>query len=196
MKNRTIWILGVVLIAVVFGAYFIMKEEAQAPLVTTSGGKVSGSNTDTQTNATSSPSTGGTSFNIYVVDIHSEDAPRTKNTIGCGDTLVQLKETITPTQGILQAALIKLFSIKERDVKVGTSTFYNALYQSNLKVESITITNGVATVKISGTTQLGGECDDPRVIAQIKQTVLQFSTIKQANIFINNKKLEDYFSLK
>ncbi len=116
--------------------------------------------------------------------------------IGCGDTLIAVKEIIAPTQGVLVATLTKLFSLKEREVKVGSATYYNALYQSNLKVDSVTIANGVATVKISGTTQLGGECDDPRVIAQIKQTVLQFPTIKQANIFINNKKLEDYFSLK
>ena len=194
MRNRTIWIVIAAILIVLFAAYFIMKEEVQAPVMTASGGPASITTiaTSSQTRATSA----GQSVNVYLVDISTEGVPGTKNAIGCGDILAVVKEEITPTQSVLIASLKKLFSLKDQNAKIGAATYYNALYQSNLKVDSATVLNGVATVKISGTTQLGGECDGPRAIAQIRQTVLQFPTITQANIFINNKKLEDYFSLK
>jgi spore germination protein GerM len=43
---------------------------------------------------------------------------------------------------------------------------------------------------------MGGECDTPRVQAQIEQTILQFPTVKEVVIFINGKHLSDVLSLK
>jgi hypothetical protein len=43
---------------------------------------------------------------------------------------------------------------------------------------------------------LGGECDNPRVQAQIENTVLQFSTVTSADIFLNGKTLAEALSLK
>jgi hypothetical protein len=37
---------------------------------------------------------------------------------------------------------------------------------------------------------LGGTCDSPRVDAQIKETALQFLTVKQVSIFVNKIPLE------
>ena len=41
-----------------------------------------------------------------------------------------------------------------------------------------------------------GECDDPRVEAQINQTALQFSTVKDVSVFVNGQALQDALSLK
>jgi hypothetical protein len=43
---------------------------------------------------------------------------------------------------------------------------------------------------------MGGECDTPRVQAQLEQTILQFPTVTEAAIFINGKPLQDVLSLK
>jgi len=43
---------------------------------------------------------------------------------------------------------------------------------------------------------MGGECDTPRVQAQLEQTVLQFPTVTDAAIFINGRPLADVLSLK
>jgi hypothetical protein len=43
---------------------------------------------------------------------------------------------------------------------------------------------------------MGGECDTPRVRAQLEQTILQFPTVTEADIFINGKPLADVLSLK
>ena len=114
--------------------------------------------------------------------------------IGCGDSAIPVQAQIEPTQGVLRAALEKLLSIK--DQFYGQSGLYDALYQSNLQVESVTITNGKANVQLTGTMQLAGECDNPRVQAQLEDTVLQFPTVTSADIFINGKTLAEALSLK
>ena len=114
--------------------------------------------------------------------------------VGCGDSAIPVFVQIAPTQGVLRAALEKLLSIK--DQFYGQSGLYNALYQSNLQVQSVTIHNGVANVQLTGTMQLSGECDNPRVQAQIMDTILQFPTVTSADVFINGKTLQEALSLK
>lgn len=114
--------------------------------------------------------------------------------VGCGDSAIPVQAQIAPTQGVLRAALEKLLSIKEQ--YYGQSGLYNSLYQSNLQVQAVTITNGAAHVELTGTMMLGGECDNPRVQAQLENTVLQFPTVTSADIFINGKTLEEALSLK
>ena len=100
--------------------------------------------------------------------------------IGCGDSAVPVQVEITPTQGVLKAALQALLAIKTRDY--GQSGLYNALYQSNLQLDSVKIENGTASIYLSGSLMLGGECDNPRVEAQLMQTARQFSTVKTVSI--------------
>lgn len=87
-----------------------------------------------------------------------------------------------------------LFSIKTR--LYGESGLYNPLYQSNLSVELVTIQGGTATVHLSGSFQLAGELDIPRVEAQITQTTLAFATVRHVLIFVNGKSLATTLSLK
>jgi hypothetical protein len=129
---------------------------------------------------------------VYLIGI--EDNGQTGTPVGCGDSVLPVQVAIQPTQGVLKAALIELLSIK--DQYYGQSGLYNALYQSDLLVDSISINNGKASVYLTGSLILGGECDNPRVQAQLEQTVLQFSTVTEAAIFINGKPLADVLSLK
>jgi hypothetical protein len=102
--------------------------------------------------------------------------------------------TIPPTQGVLRAALEKLLSAKQQTY--GESGLYNALYQSDLQVSAVTIQQGKAIVHLTGTLVLGGACDAPRVEAQIEQTALQFSTVSEVAVFINDTALEDALSTR
>ena len=128
-------------------------------------------------------------FMIAVGDNGQTGAP-----VGCGDSVVPVQVEIPPTQGVLKAALVALLSVK--DQYYGQSGLYNALYQSDLQVESVNIKDGTASVYLTGTLLMGGECDTPRVQAQLEQTVLQFSTVTKVAIFINGKSLADVLSLK
>lgn len=132
---------------------------------------------------------------VEIFLIALEDNGQTGQQVGCGDSLVPVQVQIAPTQGVLKASLEKLFSLKERFY--GQSGLYNALYQSDMQIERLSIdAQGQAQIYLTGTLTLGGECDDPRVEAQIIQTALQFSTVKGVAVFVNGQPLKDALSLK
>ena len=129
---------------------------------------------------------------IFLIAV--DDNGKSGNRMGCGDSVVPVTVEIPPTQGVLKAALTALLSVK--DQYYGQSGLYNALYQSDLQVENLSIVGSKASVYLSGTLLMGGECDTPRVQAQLEQTVLQFPTITEVDIFINGRPLAETLSLK
>jgi hypothetical protein len=129
---------------------------------------------------------------IYLIAVG--DNGQSGQLIGCGDSAIPVDVEIQPTKEVLRASLEKLLSMKEQFY--GQSGLYNVLYQSDLQLESITLDNGKAVINLTGTLTLGGVCDNPRVEAQLISTVLQFSTIQEASIFINGTPLKDVLSLK
>jgi sporulation and spore germination protein len=131
---------------------------------------------------------------VKIFLIALEDNGQSGILVGCGDSAVPVTVVIPRTQGVLKAALEKLLSIKEQ--YYGESGLYNALYQSDLQLKSVTIDQGKAVIHLTGTVMLGGVCDAPRVEAQIKQTALQFSTVSGVEVFINDILLEDVLSQK
>ncbi|MBI2074452.1 MAG: GerMN domain-containing protein [Candidatus Levybacteria bacterium] len=131
--------------------------------------------------------------NVYMIAL--EDNGKSGEKIGCGDSVIAVERSISSTTMPLRAALEQLLSIKDRTL--GQFGLYNSLYQSDLKVDRVSIdNNGKATVNLSGKVQLGGVCDNPRFEAQITKTVLQFSTIKTVAVFINSVPLKDIVSEK
>jgi hypothetical protein len=130
--------------------------------------------------------------NIYLIAL--EDNGQAGPQVGCGDSAVSVPVPISPTREVLKAAYQALLSIKQQHY--GESGLYNALYQSNLQLDSVNIKDGTAIVYLSGTLLLGGVCDNPRVEAQLEQTALQFSTVNAVAIFINGRPLRDALSLK
>ncbi len=129
---------------------------------------------------------------IYLIAI--DDNGKSGDLVGCGDSAVPVQVEVPATQGVLKAAMQALLAIKDR--QYGESGLYNALYQSNLQVDRVTIESGKATVELSGTMMLGGVCDIPRVEAQLTKTALQFSTVSEVTITVNGKLLKDALSLK
>jgi hypothetical protein len=129
---------------------------------------------------------------IYLIGL--EDNGVSGQPVGCGDSAIPVEIETPPTQQVLRASLETLLSMKEQ--YYGESGLYNALYQSDLKVESISLENGKAEIYLTGTMMLGGECDNPRVEAQLEQTALQFSTVQEVSIYINGKLLSEVLSLR
>ena len=127
---------------------------------------------------------------IFVIAL--EDAGKSGEEIGCGDSLIPITREIPQTQAVLQASLKELFSLK--DQYYGESGLYNALYRSNLTVESAVVENGTAVVRLTGQLMLGGVCDNPRVEAQIRKTAEQFSSVQQVEIFLNGEPLQESLS--
>jgi hypothetical protein len=129
---------------------------------------------------------------IYLIAL--EDQGISGELIGCGDSLVPVRVSIAPTQGVLRAALETLLGVKQS--YYGQSGLYNALYQSNLRVEDVRIESGLATIQLTGSLLLGGVCDNPRVEGQLRATARQFSTVQNVEILVNGTPLDELLSLK
>jgi hypothetical protein len=144
--------------------------------------------------ATAAPTAGPARVTIFLVALGDNGGSGQK--IGCGDSLIPVEREAPATQEVLRAALEQLLS--QHDRFYGESGLYNALYQSDLKVESFTVESGTATVRLTGTLTSGGVCDSPRILQQLTQTAIQphLSIAREAKIFVNGKPLETLLSGK
>lgn len=143
---------------------------------------------------TNTPPLTGDRQMVLIFLIAVDDNGKSGELIGCGDSVIPVQVLIPATQGVLRAALNALLSV--RDPYYGESGLYNSLYQSNLQVGDVTITDGQAVIHLTGTLMLGGECDIPRVEAQLTEIALQFTTVTSVTVFINNIPMKDALSLK
>lgn len=133
-----------------------------------------------------------TSVKLFFVAL--DDQGKSGQQIGCGDSIVSVRVTVPSTSAPLTAALTRLLATKSQNYN--STNLYNSLYQSNLILENATVTNGTARINLRGNLQLGGVCDNPRVLEQIRQTALQFNTVKRVEIMLNGVPLEERLSEK
>jgi hypothetical protein len=146
----------------------------------------------TATQAAPSPTPGPQMVQIFLIAL--DDNGQSGQLVGCGDSAIAVQFEVPPTKEVLRASMEKLLALKE--LYYGESGLYNALYQSDLQLESIALVNGKATIHLTGSLVLGGVCDNPRVEAQLEATVHQFYTVQEVGIFINGTPLKDALSLK
>ncbi|MBI5412174.1 GerMN domain-containing protein [Candidatus Peregrinibacteria bacterium] len=128
---------------------------------------------------------------LFFVELYRPDQKFTKEYIketGCDDHLVGIDRPIGPSDDPLTSALNQLFSAKE-NLPQG---LYNSLSLSDLKLDRIDTQDGRTSIYLKGSYQLGGSCDDPRFVDQIKETVSQFSKITNPLIFIDGRSLEEF----
>jgi hypothetical protein len=107
--------------------------------------------------------------------------------IGCGDSLVPVTVQVEAASGTdvkIARAIAALLAIKQQ--YYGQSGLYDALYQSNLTVAGVSLLDGAAVVRLSGSLVVGGVCDEPRVEQQLAQTALQFPGVTNVSIVLNN----------
>jgi spore germination protein GerM len=133
---------------------------------------------------------GAREVKVFLVAL--DDDGKSGRKIGCNDSLVSITREVSPTRAPLRAALEELLKLPQ---KAGPAdSLHNALYYSKLKVRSVTLRRGVATVHLRGTVVVGGICDNPRVEGQIEATVLQFSGVRRVKVYVNNRPLSYYLS--
>lgn len=114
--------------------------------------------------------------------------------VGCGDSAVAVEYPVRFGDDPMTFAFEKVLYPHERTV--GQSGLYNALYQTDLTVKSAEIKDGKAVVALEGTLTLSGECDNPRVLAQLEMIPGQFPGVTAVEITINGKPLAEALSLK
>ncbi|MBA2731512.1 MAG: GerMN domain-containing protein [Acidobacteria bacterium] len=125
---------------------------------------------------------------VYLVALN--DAGKSGKKIGCDDSLVAVTRTIKATGTPLKAALRELVAgASERDGELG-----NYVFGPNLRVKSVSISRGTATIRFSGQISVAGVCDMPRITEQIDATAKQFPNVKRVRVFVGKRTLSDAIS--
>jgi hypothetical protein len=131
---------------------------------------------------------------VFVIALNTPNAGGAAGrAVGCGDSAVPLEMDLPSPQPALEGALTALLSLDERPQVQG---LYNALAHSPLKLERIDRAGAEVRVYLTGYVELGGECDSPRVLAQLTETALQFQDVQRAQFFLDGKPLQGLLSGK
>ncbi|HWM90343.1 MAG TPA: GerMN domain-containing protein [Thermoanaerobaculia bacterium] len=112
--------------------------------------------------------------------------------VGCGDSAVPVEVSLRRQGPALEGALDALLAMNETyDTRTG---FYNALHGSNLEVARVERTGTEVRVHLKGYLEIGGECDSPRVLAQLRETAQQFTDVERARFFLEGESLDRLLS--
>lgn len=126
-----------------------------------------------------------THLHLFFVALGDNGASGTK--LGCGDSLIETDTDAISTANKLQETFQRLLA--SHDQTYGESGLYNALYQSQLTYLSGKVSGDTVTVKLAGTVKQAGECDAPRIEAQLTQTAETAAGVNHAAIYVNGKPL-------
>jgi len=107
----------------------------------------------------------GRTLTVKVYLITRGDGGATGPKIGCGDSVVGVSRTLPYSTTPLTDAMKEMLTI--HDQVYGQSGLYNALAASRLQVDSVALSGGVATIRLSGTVSIAGDCDDANADAKI-----------------------------
>ncbi|RYG71149.1 hypothetical protein EON80_05685 [bacterium] len=112
--------------------------------------------------------------------------------IGCDDSLVPVTEKIAATSAPLTAAINKLLNTPK--TYAPNPKLSNYWLGPDLKLKSVSVKNGLATIRFSGNVAVAGVCDEPRIKEQIEAIARQFPTVKRVKVFVGNQTLADAIS--
>lgn len=124
---------------------------------------------------------------IYLVALG--DNGKTGKKIGCDDSLIAVTRNIKKTTSPLTAAIRELLLIPQHPE--GSPNLENFWKGNNLKVRSVSLVNGTATIRLSGQVFVAGVCDEPRIQSQIEATARQFRTVKNVRVFLGKQTLAE-----
>lgn len=106
------------------------------------------------------------------------------------DHLYERSEILVPrTKSVLKSSLQALLDMGVESGCDGSGTCSD-LYLSDLRVTYATIVDGVAHVRIEGNVALAGDMSGTRAVEEIRRTVMQFPSVKSADITVNGRSLK------
>lgn len=124
---------------------------------------------------------------VKVFLIALDDNGRRGRRVGCNDSLVPVTRTVNAGAVPLRAAVEELLAVP-REFEGGLGNYWAG---ENLRVQSVTLRSGVATIRISGRVPVAGVCDAPRIEGQIRETARQFRGVRSVNVFVDGRRLAD-----
>lgn len=127
----------------------------------------------------------GREVKVYLVAL--DDNGRRGTKVGCNDSLVPVTRTVAADAEPLRAAVEELLTIP-REYEGGLGNYWVG---ENLRVQSVTLRAGVATVRVRGNVYVAGLCDAPRIEGHIRETARQFPGVRSVRVFVNGRRLAD-----
>ncbi len=136
------------------------------------------------------PTPGGpdTTERVFMYMVALEDNGQIGRVFGCNDSLVPVLIRVDPTLMSMEEAFRQLVGVQTEFY--GQTRLYNSLNDSELRLQSAMVVDGVAQVMLEGHVEIAGECDLPRFRTQLEQTALQFDDVSAVEITINGEPLE------
>jgi hypothetical protein len=127
----------------------------------------------------------GREVKVYLIAL--DDNGRRGKRVGCNDSLVPVTRTVSAAAVPLKAAVEELLSLP-REYEGGLGNYW---FGENLRVESVQLRSGVATIRLRGKVYVAGVCDEPRIEGQIRETARQFRGVRSVRVFVNGRRLAD-----
>lgn len=166
--KRIILIGLIVVLLIALGWAYLMRPTAVAP-------------TSEQPTATTTPTAATGTIKIALLDYANQTNGKQR---GC-DRVVMATRTVPTTSMPLTAALQELFAINQTSVD-GYDNFIPKT-KGTLSFDHATVANGTAKIYLTGSLSgLAGVCDDPRAKIQIEETALQFPSVQNVALYLNN----------
>ncbi|HEX3128521.1 MAG TPA: GerMN domain-containing protein [Thermoanaerobaculia bacterium] len=129
---------------------------------------------------------------IYLIELEGGGVGSRR--ISCGDSAAAIEVPLERRQDALRGSIEALLALRETyDPRSG---LYNALNASRLEVDRIDRSGAEAKIYLKGYLEIGGECDSPRVLAQLTETALQFPDVQRATFYLEGKPLSGLLSGK
>ncbi len=157
--------------------------------------------------------------NVYFTTLNAFPGGKGEGSIGCGDGLVAYKipvdESNVASRGDLTSFLLQKIqdptffaqakaayaasfdpATKNSPITIESGPkdkaleLYSVLNRSKLTLQSLRDVPGAYEIKIKGQATLGGVCDEPRLKAQLQNTMESgVATTSNVSVFLNGKKL-------
>jgi hypothetical protein len=133
---------------------------------------------------------------VFVIALHDQGTTPSPGVAGCGGgggSVVPFDVDLPAPAPALEGALSSLLTLQQG---AEAKDLYNALAYSPLKIDRIDRTGAEVRVYLSGYVEIGGDCDGPRILAQLTRTALQFHDLQHAQFFLDGKPLQSVLSGK
>jgi len=133
------------------------------------------------------PRAGEPAGRVRVFLISPGDPGRGGKKIGCGDKAVPVEIALPHPEPGLEGALHALLALKTQYHE--PSGLYNALYASSLELVRIERQGPATRVYLKGYLELGGPCDNPRLLAELQETARQFADVQRVQFYLDERPL-------
>jgi hypothetical protein len=117
---------------------------------------------------------------------------------GCGDLLVEstVKADGSGEVGSPERVEAGIEALLRDRTYEHSGGLVNALHQSRLSLEDVSIDGDTVTVDLSGQPMSSGTCDDPRIIAQLEYTAATNAGAYTAEVLVDGTPIQEFMSQK